>query len=214
MTTILHEFKATYAFMERNANLVKRYWTWELVWLAYSIANSLSVSYIGLGMEVLTGASAQQGQYLVFYLLIGTLVWRFLSSLFNSISEMIQWERWEGTIEELTVTLAGDDPRQIPLFAKVRIIHASVTAASRARAPSACARSACGSSPAPAPRGQPRASTCAGWTRSESTTRRLPRSMPPNTVPESGSNRVPLNSWCCARVINSPPTYARSVICP
>jgi hypothetical protein len=36
----------------------------------------------------------------------------------------------EGTIEELTVTLADDDPRQIPLFAKVRIIHASVTAAS------------------------------------------------------------------------------------
>lgn len=36
----------------------------------------------------------------------------------------------EGTIEELTVAVAGDDPRPIPLFAKVRIIHASVTAAS------------------------------------------------------------------------------------
>lgn len=36
----------------------------------------------------------------------------------------------EGTIEELTVTLADDDPRPIPLFAKVRIIHASVTAGS------------------------------------------------------------------------------------
>lgn len=36
----------------------------------------------------------------------------------------------EGTIEELTVTVADDDPRPIPLFAKVRIIHASVTAAS------------------------------------------------------------------------------------
>ena len=36
----------------------------------------------------------------------------------------------EGTIDELTVTLADDDPRPIPLFAKVRIIHASVTAAS------------------------------------------------------------------------------------
>jgi hypothetical protein len=36
----------------------------------------------------------------------------------------------EGTVEELTVTIADDDPRQIPLFAKVRIIHASVTAAS------------------------------------------------------------------------------------
>ena len=36
----------------------------------------------------------------------------------------------EGTIEELKVTLAIDDRRPIPLFAKVRIIHASVTAAS------------------------------------------------------------------------------------
>jgi len=36
----------------------------------------------------------------------------------------------EGTIEELTVTIADDDTRPIPLFAKVRIIHASVTAAS------------------------------------------------------------------------------------
>ncbi len=36
----------------------------------------------------------------------------------------------EGTIEELTVSLAGDDPRAVPVFAKVRIIHASVTAAS------------------------------------------------------------------------------------
>ena len=38
----------------------------------------------------------------------------------------------EGTIEALTVTVASDDPRPIPLFAKVRIIHASVTAASLA----------------------------------------------------------------------------------
>jgi hypothetical protein len=36
----------------------------------------------------------------------------------------------EGTIDELTVTVADEDPRPIPLFAKVRIIHASVTAAS------------------------------------------------------------------------------------
>ena len=35
-----------------------------------------------------------------------------------------------GVREPLTVTIADDDPRQIPLFAKVRIIHASVTAAS------------------------------------------------------------------------------------
>jgi len=99
MTTIFNEFKATYAFMERNANLVKRYWSWELVWLAYSIANSLSVSYIGLGMEYIGGGQSVDGRYLVLYLVIGTLVWRYLSSIFYWITEVISIERWEGTIE-------------------------------------------------------------------------------------------------------------------
>lgn len=104
--------RASFAFVERNWNLVKRYWAWELVWLVYSIANSLSVSYIGLGMEVLTGASAQQGQYLVFYLLIGTLVWRYLSSIFYWVTEVIAIERWEGTIE---YTLMAPVPRIVHL---------------------------------------------------------------------------------------------------
>lgn len=99
MAAILHEFRATYAFMERNANLVKRYWTWELVWLAYSIANSLSVSYIGLGMEQLSGGQNVDGRYLVLYLVVGTLVWRYLSMIFYWITDVISIERWEGTIE-------------------------------------------------------------------------------------------------------------------
>jgi ABC-2 type transport system permease protein len=103
MTTtspILHQLRASYAFMERNANLVKRYWSWELVWLVYSIANSLSVSFIGLGMEYLSGTEANvDGRYLVLYLVIGTLVWRYLSSVFYWITELISIERWEGTIE-------------------------------------------------------------------------------------------------------------------
>ena len=98
MSTIANEFKATYAFMERNANLVKRYWSWELVWLVYSIANSLSVSYIGLGMEQLSGNSID-GTYLVLYLVTGTLVWRYLSVIFYWITDIIGMERWEGTIE-------------------------------------------------------------------------------------------------------------------
>jgi ABC-2 type transport system permease protein len=86
--------------MERNANLVKRYWSWELVWMVYSIANSLSVSFIGLGMEHLSGADANvDGQFLVLYLVIGTLVWRYLSTVFYWITELISIERWEGTIE-------------------------------------------------------------------------------------------------------------------
>ena len=103
MTTaspIIHQLRASYAFMERNANLVKRYWTWELVWMVYSIANSLSVSFIGLGMESLSGPDANvDGRFLVLYLVIGTLVWRYLSTVFYWITELISIERWEGTIE-------------------------------------------------------------------------------------------------------------------
>jgi ABC-2 type transport system permease protein len=99
MATLTSEFKATYAFVERNANLVKRYWSWELVWLVYSIANSLSVSYIGLGMESLSGGQNVDGRYLVLYLVVGTLVWRYLSLIFYWITDLIGIERWEGTIE-------------------------------------------------------------------------------------------------------------------
>jgi ABC-2 type transport system permease protein len=99
MSTVTHQLRATYAFVERNANLVKRYWTWELVWLVYSIANSLSVSYIGVGMEYIGGGQNVDGRYLVLYLVVGTLVWRYLSMIFYWITDLIGIERWEGTIE-------------------------------------------------------------------------------------------------------------------
>ena len=38
------ELRAAYAFVERNINLIKRYWAWELVWLAYSVVNALAVT--------------------------------------------------------------------------------------------------------------------------------------------------------------------------
>lgn len=98
VTDMMQQFRASYAFVERNAYLVKRYWSWELVWMAYSIANSLSVSYIGLGMEQVGGSNVD-GRYLVLYLVVGTLVWRYLSIIFYWITDVIGLERWEGTIE-------------------------------------------------------------------------------------------------------------------
>ena len=98
LTNLIHEVRASYAFVERNFNLVKRYWGWEVVWLAYSIANALSITYIGAGMETITGQSID-AQHMIFYLLIGTLVWHYLSVVFENVSELIAWERWEGTIE-------------------------------------------------------------------------------------------------------------------
>lgn len=107
MTTMVHQARASYAFLERNLNLIKRYWGWELVWMAYTIANSLAVSFIGAGMEQISGQKVDT-QYLILYLAIGTIVWRYLAVIFHAISDMIGWERWEGTIE---YTLMAPLPR-------------------------------------------------------------------------------------------------------
>src|SRR3990172_5508587 len=98
MSVVIHELKASYAFIERNYNIVKRYWAWELVWLVYTVANSLAVSYIGLGMEAL-GGKGVDGKYLVLYLAVGTIVWRYLSVIFYWVTDLVGLERWEGTIE-------------------------------------------------------------------------------------------------------------------
>src|SRR3954451_835716 len=95
------ELRATYAFVERNMNLIKRYWAWELVWLAYSIVNALSITFIAKGSASITGVemSVEQVNYFILYLMVGTLVWHYLAMVFDMVSEAIQWERWEGTIE-------------------------------------------------------------------------------------------------------------------
>lgn len=100
MSTVAFQLRASYAFVERNFNLIKRYWSWEMVWLVYSTAESLSVSFIGLGMGVITGENVNVDTgFLVLYLLIGNLVWRYLSQIFYWITDLINIERWEGTIE-------------------------------------------------------------------------------------------------------------------
>jgi len=99
MAVVTQQFRASYAFFERNINLIKRYWSWEVVWLVYSTADCLSVSFIGLGMQQISGSAITNTSYVVLYLLIGTLVWRFLSTIFYWITDLINIERWEGTIE-------------------------------------------------------------------------------------------------------------------
>ena len=64
MNFLVRELRGAYAFIERNINLIKRYWGWELVWLIYSLVNSLAVTYIGAGMERISGQSLDT-QYLI-----------------------------------------------------------------------------------------------------------------------------------------------------
>ena len=59
MALMTRELKASYAFVERNFNLSKRYWGWEVAWLVYSVAGALAVSLIGRAEG--TSAAAHPG---------------------------------------------------------------------------------------------------------------------------------------------------------
>jgi ABC-2 type transport system permease protein len=90
MLALTHELKASYAFIERNFFLTRRYWGWELAFLVYSVAGALSISLIG----------ADQGSpRLILLLMIGAIFWNYLSVVFSWIAETITVERWEGTLE-------------------------------------------------------------------------------------------------------------------
>jgi len=102
MTLALQEMRASYAFVERNINLTRRYWGWEVVWVLYSVANSLAVVLIAKSVNSAVGTNAltnSQIEALVLFLAIGALVWHYLAVVFETVSDMISWERWEGTIE-------------------------------------------------------------------------------------------------------------------
>ncbi|OUU21856.1 MAG: hypothetical protein CBC13_08470 [Planctomycetia bacterium TMED53] len=88
--TLIRELVLFYAFIERNFNLLRRYLTWEILFFTYSIVNALTIGLIMVGK-----GNPQDALYLV----IGPLVWGFLSIMMREVSDAITWERWEGTIE-------------------------------------------------------------------------------------------------------------------
>ena len=90
MGTAARELSASAAFIERNFNLSRRYWGWELAFLVYAVAGALSISFIG---------AAAADKRLIFSLVIGAIFWNYLSTVFSFIAETISWERWEGTLE-------------------------------------------------------------------------------------------------------------------
>ena len=87
------------AFIERQTNLWKRYWAWEVVWLVYGVVNTLAITFIAKQAARSGLVRPSQISGLTLFLLIGTLVWAYLSAVLDDMSLVITWERWEGTIE-------------------------------------------------------------------------------------------------------------------
>jgi ABC-2 type transport system permease protein len=94
------ELNALFGFAERQLHVVKRYWVWEVVWLFYSLVSVLSIGFLasGLGTLGVEGGSFDLHKAQL-YLLVGALLWGYLSLVFMEAAYAIAWERWEGTIE-------------------------------------------------------------------------------------------------------------------
>ena len=74
--TIGKQIHLGWAFVERQANLWKRHWAWEVVWLLYGVVNTLAITFIagsvgstGLHHSILVGiVSTLVGLWLTFAL--------------------------------------------------------------------------------------------------------------------------------------------------
>lgn len=86
------ELRATLGFVERNWYLTKRYFGWEVVFLFYNFVNTLTIALIAMTVP------GDKGR-MVLFLVVGAILWGYLSVIFHDVSESMAWERWEGTIE-------------------------------------------------------------------------------------------------------------------
>lgn len=82
--------RQTWAFVFRGYHLTRRYISWVIVFDFYALVTSATVALIGV---------AANDTRLTLTLVVGALLWNFLSSLYNEIAMSIAYERWEGTLE-------------------------------------------------------------------------------------------------------------------
>jgi ABC-2 type transport system permease protein len=104
-----HELVGLYGIVERNVYLTKRYFLWDLAFLLWTIANTLTIVFIARGVglpEAKQNAAATT-------LLVGGVIWAFLGIIFEIVTETVAWERWEGTIE---YTFMAPVSRPVHLF--------------------------------------------------------------------------------------------------
>ena len=82
--------RQTWAFLFRGYHITRRYIGWVVVFNFYALVTSATVALIGVA----------QGNYqLTLTLVVGALLWNYLSWLYNEIAMSIAYERWEGTLE-------------------------------------------------------------------------------------------------------------------
>lgn len=89
-TGFLGWWRAAGAFVFRDYHLTRRYFSWVFVFTFYDMVGAAAIVLIGV---------AANDPRLTLTLILGAVMWSFLSRLFGEIANSISYERWEGTIE-------------------------------------------------------------------------------------------------------------------
>jgi ABC-2 type transport system permease protein len=76
-----NELIGLYGVVERNLYLTKRYFLWDVAFLLWTIANTLTIVFISRGVDLSPAARNE------------------LATKLEFVTETVAWERWEGTIE-------------------------------------------------------------------------------------------------------------------
>lgn len=79
-----------WAFVFRDWHLARRYMSWEIVFLLYAVVSAATIALIGV---------AAKDFRLTLNLVLGAMLWAFLSAMYHEIANSIAYERWEGTLE-------------------------------------------------------------------------------------------------------------------
>ncbi|MEM8487612.1 MAG: ABC transporter permease [Bacteroidota bacterium] len=87
---MITSIRQTWAFVFRNFHLLRRYMSWVVVFTFYEFVNAATIVLIGVAVNE---------PRLTITLILGVMLWNFLSAMFHEISNSISWERWEGTLE-------------------------------------------------------------------------------------------------------------------
>jgi ABC-2 type transport system permease protein len=93
--TVRQELVGLGGIVERNVYLTRRYLLWDLAFMVWTIANTLTIVFIARAVHL---PPAQENE-LATKLLVGAVIWAFLGIIFEFVTETVAWERWEGTIE-------------------------------------------------------------------------------------------------------------------
>ncbi|MBI5183898.1 MAG: ABC transporter permease, partial [Nitrospinae bacterium] len=87
---IFREIKTCYAFIERDIKWSKKFLIWESTFVFYAMIHVLTIGYIGV---------ASEDYSMVIYLIVGAMLWDFLSTLYETLADSVSYEWEEGTIE-------------------------------------------------------------------------------------------------------------------